>query len=144
MAYQKNLYRTIIQNRQKALLVLAGEGKDISRIERELALLALDVLDAMQKKALTLREGGKYFVKVMYALKTDTEGRLSGEARDLLNETMIMDEVGTAYGPDLTVVRTLITKILQRDEAESLPQLKKFATALKSEHKGTKMPTAVA
>lgn len=144
MAHQKSLYRNIIENRSKAVLALVAADRDTSRIERELALLILDILGAVQTKALTFRQGKNYVAKIAYAMRTDTEEHLSEEARDLLNEMIILDEAGTAYGPDFAFVRGLVVKILQRDERETLPRLKKFTEGRRTRQRHAKTLAGVA
>lgn len=139
---ENNLQQLGIENRKKAVLELVESGKEPLRIERAAALLVLDILDALQTKAITLKEGCKCFVDLEATLDYKTRKRLSEEFRDLLNEAILLDEVGAPYGPDLTLMRSLVAKILQRDEAASRPQLRKFMSVLKSRQKNAKTSVA--
>ena len=143
MTRQKKITAVLIRNRQEILLDLIKRDAEPLRIERELALLILDVIDALETKSLSLKEGGQSFIKIVAALRLDTEARLSEEFRDLLNEAILLNELGTPYGPDLAFMRSLATKILQRDEVVNRPQLKKFVSLLEARHKRVKMPVAV-
>lgn len=135
MIKHKNLSLTIVNNRQKAILGLIKEGKDLHKIEREVALLALDMLEALGTKALSLEEGTKNFLKIEYALRLDMEYKLSEEFRDLLNEVLLLDEIGTPYGPDLMLIRTLATKILKSDEGSGRLEQRNPLSSLKARQK---------
>lgn len=142
MEQQKNLYHTIITSRLKGILALLKKGNQTMTIEREVATLALDVLEAMPQRFISPKEGGKYFIQIDYALSPKREEKMSEAFRDLINEAILLDEAGTAYGPDLALMRSLAGKILARDEATDRQQLRKFMSTLKTSHKSTRMPVA--
>lgn len=135
---ENNFYREIIKNRKKAVLAHIQTGKEFLKLERETALLALDILDAFDAKSFTIDEGYKCFVEIEAALNLKTRKRLSEEMRELLNEAIVLDETGTKYGPDLVFMRSLIAKILQRDEARSERQLKHLTSVFTSAQKRPK------
>lgn len=134
MAY-KNFYHPILDNRLQAVLLLIRRGNDVSALEREVALLVIDTINALQAKSLSLKEGCKCFVKIEYELRLDLEEKTSEEFQDLLAEAILLDEVGTAYGPDLARVQELAMNILNRDKALSGPKLKAFASASRMKQK---------
>lgn len=138
----KNLYEQIIDTRHKAILALIKNGEDLKRIERETALLVFDVLGALQTKSISLKAGCGCFTSIDHSLGLGIRERLSEEFHDLLMEAELLDEVGTTYGPDFILMRALVAKILQRDEAASRAQLKKFISVLTSRQKSTKTSVA--
>lgn len=112
---KRNLYHHIIQDRQKVILD-SMRKKDLGRIERELALLVLDILHALQIKSISLQDSCRCFRRVGYSLDPKVEARLSEEVQDLINEGMILDEIGTRYGPNVATMFALATDILQKDK----------------------------
>lgn len=139
----KNLYEQIIDKRHKAILTLIKNGKDLKRIERETALLVFDVLGALQIKSISLKAGCGCFVSIDHSLGLGIRERLSEDFHDLLMEAELLDEAGTKYGPDITLLRALATRILQRDQEASQLQLREFIAALKAEQKSAKTSVAV-
>jgi len=117
MKGQKKFYHQIIQTRLKVILGLIKEEKEISQLEREMAFFALDIFNALQEKSLSPKEGSKFFLKVLYALRYEIDSKLSEECHDLINEGILLDEVGTPYGPDLNLIYNSARKILERKEA---------------------------
>lgn len=134
MAY-KNFYHTILDNRVQAVLRLIKQGNDVPALEREVALLAIDTMSALQAKHLSLKESCKCFVKIEYALRLDLEEKTSEEFQDLLAEAILLDEVGTKYGPDLARVQELAMTILNRDKALSEPKLRTLISASRMKQK---------
>ena len=126
---EKKLYQKIIHNRHKAILELIKKGKDIAKIERETALLVLDTINALQAKALSLKQGCKCFIKIDYSLNRDLENKFSEDFQDLLNEAILLDEVGTDYGPDLNGITKLAKKILNRPSQLSEAKIKGLVRA---------------
>jgi len=116
MREQKKFHHQIIQTRLKVILGLIKEEKEISQLEREMAFFTLDILNALQEKFLSPKDGSKFFLKVQYALRYEIEPKLSDECCDLINEGMLLDEVDTPYGPDLNLIYKSATKILKRKE----------------------------
>ena len=117
---KNNLHNQIIKNRLAFILELIKEGKDIERIERETALLALDVIDGLRKKETSLKDGCNCFRKITYAIDLKTSNRMSEEFKDLMNEVLILDEIGAKYGPDIELLIKLATKILNRTNKRSV------------------------
>lgn len=126
---QKKLYQQIIHNRHKAILDLIKTGKDVSKIETETALLVLDTINALQAKAISLKESCKCFIKIDYSLNRGLEDKFSEDFQDLLNEAILLDEVGTTYGPDLNQIIKLATKILNRPNQLSESKIKGLVRA---------------
>lgn len=119
----KNLYLQLIENRLKVILDLIKQ-KNLLRIEKEVALLVLDIIDALQTKSLPLKQAGKCFIKIEYALNQEVRTKLSEDFKDLLNEGIILDELGKPNGADPTLMLTLATKILNKDRALSQSKIK--------------------
>lgn len=114
MEQQKKFYKQIIHSRQQAILEMIKRGKDIPKIEREMALLVLDTVNVLPTESLSLKEGCKCFIQIDYAINQELENKFSEEFRDLLNEAMLLDEIGTNHGPDLNRIVELAKKILNR------------------------------
>jgi len=112
---KNNLHNQIIQKRLRLILNLIKEGKDTASIETETSLMVLDIIEALQKEKVSLKEGCNCFIKIEYALDQKIRERLSEEFEDLLNEAITLDEVGTKFGPDLTLIIRLATKILIKE-----------------------------
>jgi len=139
-----NFYTEIIKNRKKAALAHIRTGRNLPELEREMALLVLDILDALEAKSFTVTEGCKCFMEIEAVLDVKTRRRLSEEFRDLLNEAVVLDDMGTPYGPDLVRMRSLIAKILKRDEERSRHEPKHPTSIFASKQKRTKVPLAAA
>ena len=123
---KNNLYNQIIQKRLRLILNLIKKGKDIIGIEKETAFLVLDVIDFIQKREISLKGGCNCFLKVEFALDKKIRDRLSEEFEDLLNEAIILDEIGTKFGPDLNLLLELATKIITKKNI--LKEVSKFKT----------------
>lgn len=108
------LHNLIIQNRVRFILELVKKGKDLVRLEREFALLVLEILDALQKSEIALKDGCNCFTKIVYAINLKTHQKLSEDFTDLMNEALILDELGTKYGPNIPLLVKLAMKILMR------------------------------
>ena len=93
-------------------------------IEKETALLVLDVLDFLQKKHISLKDGYNCFIKIEYALNQKIRERLSEDFRDMLNEAIILDEIGTKFGPDLKLLMKLATKVLTEKSISGINRFK--------------------
>ena len=86
----------------KALL----KGKsNLRRFEREVALLALDALAGIKAKTLSPKAAGRCFVDIEYALNQDIEKRLRPKFSEMMFEAILLDELGTKYGPDIRLLR---------------------------------------
>jgi hypothetical protein len=117
MASKKSFQKEIIRIRTDAIHALLKETRpDVSRLERETALLVFDVLAGLEGKALSLKTAGKYFITLDYALDRTVEKRTSIEFQQMLAEADLIDEVGKKYGPNLAELRELATRILSRDK----------------------------
>jgi hypothetical protein len=81
-------------------------------------------------------------MEIEAALDVKTRRRLSEEFRDLLNEAAVLDDAGTPYGPDMARIRSLIAKILKRDEEKSRHEPKHLTSIFASKPKRTKAPLA--
>ncbi|MEK7208349.1 MAG: hypothetical protein AAB699_02245, partial [Patescibacteria group bacterium] len=79
-------------------------------------LLTLDVLAAIETKALSPKEGGKIFVDLEYKMNMNVEKDTSDDFSGLTAEGMLLDEIGSKYGPNLAELRELATRILARDK----------------------------
>jgi len=111
---KNNLHNKIIENRVEFILDLIKGGKDIERIERETALLAIDVIDGLKKKEAPMKQACNCFRRIIYAIDYKTDNQLSNEFQDLMHEALILDELNTKYGPDLDLLIEAATKILTR------------------------------
>lgn len=113
---KSNTHKSIIKNRVGAIHPLLKKGGDVTRLEREVALLMLDVLAGIETKALSLKESGKVFVALGYRMNLDIEQRTSEDFSALTAEGMLLDEAGKKYGPNLAELRELAMRILSRDK----------------------------
>lgn len=113
---KNNTHKNIVQSRVSAIFKLLKGEANIIRLERETALLMLDVLAGIETKTLSLKEGGKIFVDLGYRMNADMERKTSEDFSALTAEGMLLDEVGTKYGPNLSELRELATRILTRDK----------------------------
>lgn len=124
---ENGIYKNIIHERLKAILALIKEGKNTLSIEREAAFLVLDTMEAIEKKEVTLVEAHEPFVKIEYALDQKLSSALSEDARELLSEAILLDEVGAPHGPNMNLLVTLATKIVGRTRHFSQSGIKSFA-----------------
>ena len=113
---KNNAQTNIIKTRVSAIRSLLKGKVDVARLEREVALLALDVLAAIETKALSPKEGGKIFVDLEYKMNMNVEKDTSDDFSGLTAEGMLLDEIGSKYGPNLAELRELATRILARDK----------------------------
>ena len=113
---KNNAQTNIIKTRVSAIRSLLKGKVDVARLEREVALLALDVLAAIETKALSPKEGGKIFVDLEYKMNMNVEKDTSDDFSGLTAEGMLLDEIGLKYGPNLAELRELATRILARDK----------------------------
>lgn len=113
---KNNLQKNTIKNRVGAIRAMLKGKVDMVRLEREFALLVLDVLAAIETKTLSFKEGGKIFVDLEYKMNLDVELNTSEDLSALTAEGMLLDEVGKKYGPNLAELRELATRILSRDK----------------------------
>ncbi len=103
--------KKIIEERHKALLTLIKENTRTDIIERELALLAIDVILAMQTKG-AAKTGCLCFREIDLAITGALRRKLGEETRDLINEMIILDEFGEKYGPNLKLIFDLAQKTI--------------------------------
>lgn len=125
----KKVMSKIIEGRLKELLVLIKEAVQINLIEREMALLAMDIILALKKNKGLLKNGCNCFRKVDFAISGTLRKKLSNETRDLLNEMIILDELGENYGPDLNLIVELTKKILEKQNTKFIKDIQKLAEA---------------
>lgn len=119
----------IIEGRVKELLTLVKEGTQVSLIERELALLVIDMILALKNETGSLKFGCKCFRRVDLAVTGSLRKKLSEAARELLSEMVILDEVGSKYGPDLNVIVSLAKRITEKQNLRFISDARKFASA---------------
>lgn len=112
---KNNTQKNIIKQRISAIAALLNGARDIVRLEREAALLMLDVLAAIETKVLTLKAGDQIFTDLGYRFGLDIDQKTSEDFSALVAEGMLLDEVGKKYGPNLSELRELATRILTRD-----------------------------
>ncbi len=113
---KNGLQKNIVKNRVASIRALLKERTDIVRLEREVALLMLDVLAGIETKTFSHKEGGKIFVDLEYEMNLDVEQKTSEDFSALTAEGMLLDEIGKKYGPNLSELRELATRILSRDK----------------------------
>lgn len=89
---------------------------DVVRLEREAALLMLDVLAAIETKSLSPKEASKMFVDVESQAHLAVKEKTSEDFSSLTAEGMLLNEIGKKYAPNLAELRELATRILARDK----------------------------
>ena len=124
----KKIMRTIIEGRMKELLNLIKKGAQVNLIERELALLALDVILAMKQEKGFHKFACNCFLKIDFSIIGTVRKKLSEEARDLLNEMIILDELGEEYGPDLNLIINLTKKIVEKQQSKLVSDARKLVS----------------
>lgn len=129
---KKGLHKDTIQERTKEILALAKNAKDVRALEHELAFLALDIIEALWRHEITFKQSHVPFVTIGYAFDQKLSAKLSKEARDLLNEGIVLDEVDTPHGPDINLLTTLATKIVGRGKHFTQAQIKSLVTSAAS------------
>lgn len=126
---KQDLNHQIIHNRREMILELIKLGSDPARIEREAALLALDTIDGLSKRS--VKEACDCFIAIDYALDKKTRDKFSQEFLDLLNEGIILEEVGAKHGPNLDLMLKLAQNILKRDSESKRLRIKNFVADLR-------------
>ena len=111
-----NLQKNIIKNRVDVIHALLKGKVDIIRLEREVALLMLDVLAGVETKAFSHKVAGKIFVDLGYQMNLDIERKTSEDFSALTAEGMLLNEIGKKYAPNLSELRELAMRILSRDK----------------------------
>lgn len=106
--------KKLLKNRLGLILQLSKGRGDRQQLERELALLAFDLLQFNQNRNLLKREGCNCFKKIIISLGESLHGQLSEEALDVINEGLLLDEIGTKHGPDVELFQRQATRIIQR------------------------------
>lgn len=122
--------KQIVEGRTKELLALVKEGTQVNLIERELALLAVDILLALKKERGLAKAGCQCFLKIDLAMSGTLRKKLSEETRDLINEMIILDELGDKYGPELAIIVEAAKKILDRENVKFISDAKKAVRAV--------------
>lgn len=110
---QKN---AIIEQRLSTINSLLTTVQGVVHLEREVALLMLDVLAAIETKMLSPKEASKAFVLVSSKTDLDIKQKVSEDFSALTAEGMLLDEIGKKYAPNLAELRELATRILSRDK----------------------------
>lgn len=100
-----------IEERKNTLLTFIKKGARTALIEREIALLTFDIVLALQTEKLA-KVGSRYFREIDFALTGTMRKKLSEETRDLINEMLVLDELGEAHGPNLTLAFDMAQKIV--------------------------------
>lgn len=100
-----------IEERKNTLLAFIKKGAQTALIEREIALLAFDIVLALQTEKLA-KVGSRYFREIDFALTGTLRKKLSEETRDLINEMLVLDELGETHGPNLTLAFDMAQKIV--------------------------------
>lgn len=117
MKSKNNFYKEIIKARADAIHeILAGREPDVQRLERETALLVFDVLAGLEAKALSFRAADKYFTDIEYSIDGNLEKKVHPEFSQMLVEAMLLNEIGTKYGANLTELQKLATQILAHEK----------------------------
>ena len=83
-------------------------------LEREVALLLLDVLEALRNKAITVKEASRYFVRIAYKIDLKMNRKLSDDFQQMHADAMLLDELKKKYGPSLKELKRLALLILGR------------------------------
>lgn len=128
----KAVMPTIIAGRLKELLALVREAVQVNLIERELALLAIDLILALKKDKGLAKVGCQCFLKIDFAISGALRKKLSQETRDLMNEMIILDELGDTYGPDLNRAVNAAKKILEKQNGKLISDARELARVVGS------------
>ena len=107
----KKQMKQVIEARKNAVLAFIKDGARTDLIERELALLAIDIVLALRTEKLA-KAGCRCFKEIEFAMTGTMRKKLSEETRDLMNEMLLLDELGKKYGPVLTLAFDLAQKII--------------------------------
>lgn len=107
----KTQLKKAIEERKNTLLAFIKKGARTPLIEREIALLAFDIVLALPTEKLA-KEGSRYFREIDFALTGTMRKKLSEETRDLINEMLVLDELGETHGPNLTLAFDMAQKIV--------------------------------
>ena len=113
---KSNVQKNIIIQRANSLKTLIEGKLDVVRLEREAALLMLDVLAGIETKALSPKESSKIFVDVERHINLDIKQKVSEDFSALTAEGMLLNEIGKKYAPNLSELRELAMRILSRDK----------------------------
>lgn len=100
-----------ITERKNTLLAFVKKGANLALIEREIALLAFDIVLALQTEKLA-KVGSRYFREIDFALTGTLRKKLSEETRDLINEMLVLDELGETHGPNVALAFDMAQKIV--------------------------------
>lgn len=109
----KKRTKEILEERKRTLLALIKERDSAEHVERELALLAIDVVLALRMEKLA-KAGCHCFREIEFAMSGTLRKKLSEETRDLINEMLILDELDKKHGPDLGLAFDLAQRIISK------------------------------
>lgn len=107
----KTQLKKAIAERKNTLLAFIKKGARIALIEREITLLAFDIVLALQTENLA-KEGSRCFREIDFALTGTMRKKMSEETRDLINEMLVLDELGETHGTNLTLAFDMAQKIV--------------------------------
>ena len=107
----KTHIKKAIEERKNTLLAFIKQGARVALIEREIALLAFDIVLALPTEKLA-KVGSRYFREIDFALTGTMRKKLSEETRELINEMLVLDELGETHGPNLTLAFDMAQKIV--------------------------------
>ena len=113
---KNSVQKNIIIQRANSLKTLIGGKLNVVRLEREVAILMLDVLATIETKALSPKESSKIFVDVERHINLDIKQKVSEDFSALTAEGMLLNEIGKKYAPNLSELRELAMRILSRDK----------------------------
>ncbi len=111
---KKSLRQSIIKSRVKLIHAYLFKRVPARFLAHEVAMLVLDVLEALRDKMLTPKEASRYFVNIAYKIDSKTDKKLSDGFQQVLAEAMLLDELNKKYGPSLKELRRLALVILDR------------------------------
>ena len=84
-------------------------------IEERICLLALDVCDQIEKKALAYKEADDYFTLIDLCMTDNYPNfKLRQEVKDILFEGMILHDYGKDYGANLHTIRIFARLVLEQ------------------------------
>jgi hypothetical protein len=92
----------------------------IAQAEKEIARLALEVCEGIERESLSPKRGNDYFTLLDLNLPENCPSiSLRKETRDLLFEGMILHDYGKEYGADIMLMRRLAGKLLEERSQSS-------------------------
>lgn len=86
--------------------------------EKEIAKLAIDICDLIEKKGIQLKKADDYFTVInIYVGDNLPKFKFNKDISDLIFEGMLLHDYGTKHGADLSLMRRLANKKLEEDKA---------------------------